>query len=385
MQTSAIITGITGQDGSYLAEYLLERDIQVYGGIRKTSSSPSDLARIQHLLHHPNLFLEHLDLLDPLSIAKFVSFVDNNTHMYRKQGFNPIQVYNLAAQSHVGDSFRIPTVTHQINAVAVLILLDRLHAHFGENDGFRFYQASTSELYGNLKGTGEVVEMDEDTPFNPASPYAVAKAAAFQTVKNYRETYNIHAVNGILFNHESPRRGIDFVTRKITRGVADYALGKIDTPIELGNVNAKRDWGDAREYIEAMYVMLNEAEGETIQDYVVASGTTHSVRKFVTAAFKVIGIQVKWKGKGLDEVAVDIKTNNTLVKINKDFHRPLDVQALLGNPKKIKENLRWQPKTTFEELVEDMVNSDIALLQKNGREWHYEKKCKTNRIDHVHS
>ena len=174
------------------------------------------------------------------------------------------------------------------------------------------------------------------------------------------------ACSGILFNHESPRRGVDFVTRKITLGVADYALGKIDTPIELGNVNAKRDWGDAREYIEAMYVMLNEAEGETIQDYVVASGTTQSVRKFVTAAFKVIGIEVKWKGKGLDETAVDIKTNNILVKINKDFHRPLDVQALLGNPKKIKENLRWQ-------------------LQKNGREWHYEKKCKTNRIVHVHS
>ena len=263
MKQSAIITGITGQDGFYLEEYHLERDIEVYGGIRKNSSSPSNMGRISHLLDHPNLHLENLDLLDSLSIAQFVTHVDTQTFPYRRQGFNPIQVYNLAAQSHVGDSFRIPKLTHDVNAVAVITLLDRLHAHFGTHNGFRFYQASTSELYGNPADNGsEIIMMDEDTPFNPASPYAIAKAASFQIVKNYRETYGIHAVNGILFNHESPRRGVDFVTRKVTRGVAAYALGKTNEPIELGNVNAKRDWGDAREYIEAMYIMLNEAEGD---------------------------------------------------------------------------------------------------------------------------
>ena len=374
MKQSAIITGITGQDGSYLAEYLLERDIEVYGGIRKNSSSPSNMGRNTHLLDHPNLYLENLDLLDSLSIAQFVSYVDKQTFPYRRQGFNPIQVYNLAAQSHVGDSFLIPKLTHDVNAVAVITLLDRLHAHFGADDGFRFYQASTSELYGNPTDNGsEVIMMDEDTPFNPASPNAIAKAASFQIVKTYRETYGIHAVNGILFNHESPRRGVDFVTRKVTRGVAAYALGKTNEPIELGNVNAKRDWGDAREYIEAMYIMLNEAEGDSITDYVVATGETNSVRRLVIQAFNIIGVEVRWEGEGLDEVAFDKATGNKLAVINEDLYRPLDVQALLGNPAKIKKNLKWSPEITFKRLISDMVDHDIIALKKD-REWYYEKQ-----------
>ena len=367
MKQVAIITGITGQDGSYLAEDLLEQGVQVYGGIRHTSTAPYNLERISHLIEkYPYaLTLIHFDLMDASSIEKFVKEVYDNVHNVVKLG-NYLQVYNLAAQSHVGDSFRMPTVTHQINALGVIGLLQSLHTHF--NTSFRFYQASTSELYGNIKANGKKVrKMTENTSFSPESPYAVAKMAAYQTVVNYRKAYNIHAVNGILFNHESPRRGVDFVTRKITKYVANYALNRVpyDRPLQLGNLAAQRDWGDAREYIQAMQLMLNKAEGDKVTDYVVATGDTYSVKTFVTQAFERVGVTLEWRGSGLHEKGVQNNngTQDILVEVNPEFYRPIDVSYLCGNPEKIEKNLRWKPKVSLPELISDMVENDILLLK----------------------
>ena len=367
MKQVAIITGITGQDGSYLAEDLLEQGVQVYGGIRHTSTTPHNLDRISGLIEkYPYaLKLIHFDLMDAASIEKFVKEVYDDVQNVLKLG-NYLQVYNLAAQSHVGDSFRIPTVTHQINALGVIALLQSLHTHF--KNSFRFYQASTSELYGNIKVNGRKVrKMTENTPFNPESPYAVAKMAAYQTVVNYRKAHDIHAVNGILFNHESPRRGVDFVTRKITKYVANYALNRVpfDRPLQLGNLAAKRDWGDAREYIKAMQLMLNKAEGDSITDYVVATGDTHSVKTFVTQAFQKVGVSLEWRGSGVQEKGVrnNNGTRDVLVEVNSEFYRPIDVAYLCGSSDKIEENLQWKPTVSLKELISDMVEQDILDLK----------------------
>ena len=366
MKQVAIITGITGQDGSYLAEDLLEQGVHVFGGIRHSSYTPHHLGRISHLIkEYPDqLTLIHLDLLDLASIEKFVKEVYDKTHMILKLG-NYIQVYNLAAQSHVGDSFRIPTVTHQINALSVIAFLDSLRTHFSTN--FRFYQASTSELYGNIQTTEEkILMMNEETPFNPESPYAVAKMAAVQTVQNYRKAYGIHAVNGILFNHESPNRGSDFVTRKITKYVAQYSRNAVEDnkPLQLGNLNAKRDWGDAREYIKAMQLMLNIAEGEKITDYVVATGDVYSVRTFVAQAFQKIGVYMEWVGEGAIEKGINkINGRDILVEVNSEFYRPIDVGYLCGDSSLICKNLRWKPTVQLKQLISDMVEHDIQLLK----------------------
>jgi len=362
MQRYAIITGITGQDGSYLAEFLLENDYKVYGAVRRSSTSNMD--RLGNVINHPNLSLINMDFLDTSSIDKFV-------HTVLKECWSSLiisdhmEVYNLAAQSHVGESFKIPSITHQINAVGTIVLLESLRNHF--KDRFRFYQASSSELYGNIATKGDII-LNEDTTFAPTSPYAVAKAAAFHTVKNYRETYDLYCVNGILFNHESPRRGVEFVTRKITLGVAEYSTAVNYSPIQLGNLNAQRDWGDAREYVKAMHLMLTsqhvEREGlnrhHEVTDFVVATGNTHTVRDFCELAFNKIGVNIKWIGEGLDEIGVNKKnTDEILVVTNKEFYRPSDVHYLLGDASLIKKKLKWEPKIKFKTLVFDMVESDI--------------------------
>jgi len=362
MQRYAIITGITGQDGSYLAEFLLENDYKVYGAVRRSSTSNMD--RLVNVINHPNLSLINMDFLDTSSIDKFVHTVLKECWSSLIISDN-IEVYNLAAQSHVGESFKIPSITHQINAVGTIVLLESLRNHF--KDRFRFYQASSSELYGNIATKGDII-LNEDTTFAPTSPYAVAKAAAFHTVKNYRETYDLYCVNGILFNHESPRRGVEFVTRKITLGVAEYVTTGNYSPIQLGNLNAQRDWGDAREYVKAMHLMLTsqyiESEGlnrhHEVTDFVVATGNTHTVRDFCELAFNKIGVNIKWIGEGLDEIGVNKKdTDEILVVINKEFYRPSDVHYLLGDASLIKKKLKWEPKINFKTLVFDMVESDI--------------------------
>ena len=362
MKQTAIITGITGQDGSYLAEDLLEKDIRVFGGIRRSSSS--NLSRIAHLIDHPDLNLIHFDLMDGCSIENFVRTVYDSVHTLI-QFDNYIQVYNLAAQSHVGDSFNIPTVTHKVNALGVITLLESLHKHFKKN--FRFYQASTSELYGNGKNKrGRTKEMTEETPFNPVSPYAVSKMCSFLTVKNYREAYGIHAVNGILFNHESPRRGLDFVTRKITNYVARYALNKVERnqPLQLGNIRARRDWGDAREYVRAMDLMINKAKDETVTDYVVATGDTYSVKSFAETAFRKIGVSLDWSGTGERTKATNRNSKEeVLIEVNKNLYRPIDINHLLGNPAKIEANLQWKSTVSIKQLVSDMVDNDIEILK----------------------
>ena len=366
MKQVAIITGITGQDGSYLAEDLLEQGLHVFGGIRHSSYTPHNLGRISHLItkYPDQLTLIHLDLLDLASIEKFVKEVYDKTHMLVKLG-NYIQVYNLAAQSHVGDSFRIPTVTHQINALSVIAFLDSLRTHFKHD--FRFYQASTSELYGNIKTTkGKTIIMNEETPFNPESPYAVAKMAAFQTVQNYRKAYGVHAINGILFNHESPKRGADFVTRKITKYVAQYSRNAVpdNQPLQLGNLDSKRDWGDAREYIKAMQLMLTKAEGDAVTDYVVATGEVYSVRTFVSQAFQKIGVSLEWRGEGVIEKGVNQHNGRDIVvEVNSEFYRPIDVGYLCGDSSLIAKNLRWKPTVYLKQLISDMVEHDIQLLK----------------------
>ena len=367
MKQVAIITGITGQDGSYLAEDLLNDGVHVFGGIRRSASSPYNLQRISHLLEHPNLKLIYFDMMDACSIEKFVKSVYDCVHTVLQLG-NYIQVYHLAAQSHVGDSFRIPTVTHQVNALGVIAFLESLRTHFKNN--FRFYQASTSELFGNIKTKSKNPKtITECTPFNPESPYAIAKMAAYLTVQNYRKAYGIHAVNGILFNHESPRRGMDFVTRKITNYVAQYALNRIpgNCPLQLGNLKARRDWGDAREYVKAMRKMVIEAEGDKITDYIVATGEAYSVRTFVQLAFQKIGVMVEWIGTGGKEKGRNgTNGKDILIEVNKDLFRPVDVLYLIGNAEKIKKNLNWQPTVPIKHLISDMVENDIELLKKGS-------------------
>lgn len=332
----AIVTGITGQDGAYLAELLLSKGYTVYGTYRRTSSV--NFWRIEELgiEKNPNLHLVEYDLTD---LSASIRLLETT---------GATEVYNLAAQSFVGVSFEQPVTTADITGIGPVNLLEAIRI---VNPKIRFYQASTSEMFGKV----QAIPQKEDTPFYPRSPYGVAKLYAHWMTINYRESYDIFGTSGILFNHESPLRGREFVTRKITDSVAKIKLGKLDT-LELGNLDAKRDWGFAKEYVEGMYLMLQADEPDT---FVLATNRTETVRDFVNMAFKGAGINVEFKGTGIDEVAIDSATGKTVMRINEKFHRPAEVDLLIGNPAHAKEKLGWEPKTTLEQLCQMMVEADL--------------------------
>jgi GDPmannose 4,6-dehydratase len=338
---SAVVTGITGQDGAYLTQLLLEHNYKVYGTYRRTSSV--NFWRIEELgiQNHPNLDVVEYDLTD---IGTSIALV---------QRTQPDEIYNLAAQSFVGVSFDQPTTTAHITGLGALNLLEAVRLI---NPKTRFYQASTSEMFGKV----QAVPQDESTPFYPRSPYGVAKLFAHWMTVNYRESYGIFGASGILFNHESPLRGREFVTRKITDGAAKIKLGKLDV-LELGNMDSKRDWGYAKEYVEGMYRMLQVAEPET---FVLATNRTETVRDFVRMAFKAVDITLDFRGSGVDEQGVDAKSGKTLIRVNPKFYRPAEVDLLIGNPAKAKAKLGWEPRTTLEELCRMMVEAD---LRRNAR------------------
>jgi GDPmannose 4,6-dehydratase len=328
MRFVALITGITGQDGSYLAELLLEKGYEVHGIVRRSSSINTD--RIDHI--YPRIKLHYGDLTDGSSLIRLI------------QEIKPTEIYNLAAQSHVKVSFEIPEYTGQVDALGTLRILEAVRLLGMEKD-VRVYQASTSELYGLVQQTPQ----SETTPFYPRSPYGVAKLYGFWIVKNYREAYDMHCSSGILFNHESPRRGETFVTRKIVRGLSRISTG-YQSSIELGNLNAKRDWGHAKDFVEAMWLMLQEPKAD---DYVIATGEQHSVKEFVEAAAPYFGMRISWEGEGLKEVGVD-QNGMVRIRVNERYFRPSEVETLLGDPSKAKKKLGWRPQFTFEKLVEDM-------------------------------
>ena len=337
-ERSAFITGITGQDGGYLAELLLDKGYKVHGLRRRVSSEPAQ--RIAHLVDHPNLTLHYGDLADAGSLMRLF-----DTHLFD-------EVYNLAAQSHVRVSFDVPEYTADVDAIGVLRLLECIRT-LGMEGHTKFYQASTSELYGKVVETPQ----SETTPFYPRSPYGVAKQFGFWTVKNYRESYGIHASNGILFNHESPWRGSEFVTQKIVQGVAKISQGK-QTHIELGNLDAERDWGHAKDYVEGMHLMTQQPQGD---DYVLATGELHSVRELVERCFRSVDMRVYWEGEpGPDEVGKD-ENGNTVVIINPEFYRPAEVDLLLGNSTKAKDVLGWKPKYTFESMIDEMMSAALTF------------------------
>lgn len=339
---SALITGITGQDGSYLAELLLEKGYDVHGIVRR--SSVHGTGRIDHLLSSSRLHLHDGDLSDSSSLIRVISKV------------RPSEIYNLAAQSHVGVSFDAAEYTGDIDAIGVLRILEAVHM-LGMDKTCKIYQASTSELYGKV----EEVPQNENTPFHPYSPYAVAKQYGFWMIKEYREAYGMFAANGILFNHESERRGESFVTRKITRAVGRIAEGLQDH-LELGNLDSLRDWGYAKDYVECMWLILQQ---ETPDDFVIATGKQHSVREFVEWAFDYAGISISWQGTGVNEIGINQASGKTVVKINPDFYRPTDVVNLWGDPSKAESVLGWNPqKTTCKELCRIMTEHDIDLARK---------------------
>jgi GDPmannose 4,6-dehydratase len=339
---TAIITGISGQDGAYLAELLLGKGYLVYGTYRRTSSV--NFWRIEELgiAGHPNLKLVEYDLTD----------MSSSIHLLQATGAS--EVYNLAAQSFVGVSFDQPVTTAEITGVGALNLLEAIRI---VNPAIRFYQASTSEMFGKV----QAIPQTETTPFYPRSPYGVAKLYAHWMTVNYRESYGIFGASGILFNHESPLRGREFVTRKITDGVAKIKLGKLDC-LELGNLDAKRDWGFAREYVEGMWRML---QAESPDTFVLATNRTETVRDFVAMAFKAAGIDVVFRGKDAEETAVNTATGSCVMRINPQFHRPAEVDLLIGDPAKARDELGWEPKTTLEELCRMMVEADLRRNQAN--------------------
>jgi GDPmannose 4,6-dehydratase len=332
----AIITGVTGQDGAYLSQLLLEKGYKVYGTYRRTSAV--NFWRIEELgvQDHPNLHLVEYDLTDLGSTINLLQKVE------------PEEIYNLAAQSFVGVSFDQPSTTAQITGVGALHLLEAIRLL---NPKIRFYQASTSEMFGKV----QAIPQAEDTPFYPRSPYGVAKLYAHWITVNYRESYNIFGSSGILFNHESPLRGREFVTRKITDSVAKIKLGKLNC-LELGNIDAKRDWGFAQEYVEGMWRMLQAASPDT---FVLATNRTETVRDFVQMAFKGAGIDIEFKGEAENEIGIDTANGNTVMRINPRFYRPAEVELLIGNPAKAKAILGWAPKTTLEQLCQMMVEADL--------------------------
>ena len=328
MRFVALITGITGQDGSYLAEFLLEKGYEVHGIIRRSSSINTD--RIDHI--YPRLKLHYGDLTDGSSLIRLI------------QEIKPTEIYNLGAQSHVKVSFEIPEYTGQVDALGTLRVLEAVRL-LGMEKEVRIYQASTSELYGLVQQTPQ----SETTPFYPRSPYGVAKLYGYWIVKNYRESYGMHCSSGILFNHESPRRGETFVTRKIVQALSRISMG-YQQSVELGNLNAKRDWGHAKDFVEAMWLMLQEPEPD---DYVIATGEQYSVKQFVETAAPYFGMHITWEGEGLNEVGVD-QNGMVRIRVNEKYFRPAEVETLLGDPSKAKKKLGWRPQFTFEKLVEDM-------------------------------
>ena len=341
MSKKALITGVTGQDGSYLAELLLENGYEVHGMVRRSSVEKRE--RIDHLEGNPNFTVHYGDLSDSLSLVRLIGSI------------KPDEIYNLAAQSHVGVSFDVPEYTADVVATGVLRVLEAVRI-CGLEKTCRIYQASTSELYGKV----EEVPQRETTPFHPYSPYAVAKQYGFWIVKEYREAYNMFCCNGILFNHESERRGETFVTRKISLAAARIAQGKQDV-LYLGNLSSLRDWGYAKDYVECMWLILQNDKPE---DFVIATGEQHSVREFCEHAFREAGIELEFKGEGMDEVGIDKATGKTVIKVSPEFYRPTDVVNLWGDPAKAKTELGWNPtKTTFEELVKIMVAHDMELVK----------------------
>lgn len=344
---TALITGVTGQDGAYLAELLLSKGYSVHGIKRRTSLFNTD--RIDHLYHDlheegHDFRLHHGDLTDSTSLIRIV------------QQVQPDEIYNLAAQSHVAVSFEEPEYTANSDALGTLRLLEAIRI-LGLESKTRFYQASTSELYGLVQETPQ----KETTPFYPRSPYAVAKLYAYWITVNYREAYGIYACNGILFNHESPVRGETFVTRKITRALARIKLGLQDR-LYLGNLNARRDWGHARDYVEMQWLMLQQ---ETAEDYVIATGQQHSVREFVELAAREAGIVLRWEGEGVDEKGYDAATGACVVEVDPRYFRPTEVETLLGDPSKAKRNLGWSPQTSFAQLVAEMMQEDLKSAQRD--------------------
>ena len=339
---TALITGVTGQDGSYLAEFLLEKGYDVHGMIRRNSSDFRE--RIAHLEGVKNFHLHFGHLGDSMSIISIINKV------------KPDEIYNLAAQSHVQVSFDSPEFTADVDATGVLRVLEAVR-QCGLADKCRIYQASTSELYGKV----EEVPQNENTPFHPYSPYAVAKQYGFWIVKEYREAYNMYCCSGILFNHESERRGETFVTRKITLAAARIAQGKQDC-LYLGNMDSLRDWGYAKDYVECMWLILQQPEPD---DFVIATGEYHTVREFCTLAFREVGIELEWRGDGIDEKGYDKATGKSLVEVDPKYFRPAEVDQLLGNPAKAKAKLGWNPqKTSFEDLVKIMVRHDMKFVKK---------------------
>jgi GDPmannose 4,6-dehydratase len=345
MSKKAIVTGITGQDGAYLAQLLLEKGYKVYGTYRRNASV--NFWRIEELgiKNHPNLELIEFDLIDASSAIRIVDKI------------KPDEIYNLAAQSFVGVSFEQPLATAHITGLGAVYLLEAIRI---VNPKIKFYQASTSEMFGKV----QEIPQKETTPFYPRSPYGVAKLYAHWMTINYRESYNIFGCSGILFNHESPLRGLEFVTRKITDGVAKIVLGKQDH-LELGNLDAKRDWGYAKEYVEGMYLMLQASKPDT---YVLATNRTETVRDFVKMSFKIVDIDLVFEGNGVDEKGIDKKTGKVLVKVNPKYFRPAEVDLLIGDYSKAKKELGWEPKTSLEELCKMMVEADI---KRNKKGWSF--------------
>jgi len=337
----ALITGVTGQDGAYLAEFLLARGYEVWGVKRRASSLNTQ--RVDHLYHdrhegNVSFLLEYGDMTDSTNLIRLVKQIE------------PHEIYNLAAQSHVQVSFETPEYTANADGIGTLRLLEAIRL-LGMEKTCRFYQASTSELYGKV----QAVPQNETTPFYPRSPYAAAKLYAYWITVNYREAYGMHASNGILFNHESPLRGETFVSRKITRAVAAIEAGTQER-LYLGNLDAQRDWGHARDYIEGMWMMLQQSEPD---DYVLATGRMHSVRSFVEKAFAIVGREIKWSGKGMDEKGRDARTGQVLIEVDSRYFRPTEVEQLLGDASKAKARLGWVPKVSFDHLVEEMMMSDL--------------------------
>ncbi|MDT8903857.1 GDP-mannose 4,6-dehydratase [Anaeroselena agilis] len=361
MKKVALITGITGQDGAYLAQFLLNKGYIVHGLRRRSSSF--NTGRIDHIyrdIHETDVkfFLHYGDLTDATNIIRII------------QQVQPDEIYNLAAQSHVHISFETPEYTANADALGTLRILEAIRI-LGLNQKCRFYQASTSELFGK---TADFAPQNEKTPFYPRSPYAAAKIYSYWITVNYREAYKIFGCNGILFNHESPKRGETFVTRKITRAAARIKLG-LQENLFLGNLNASRDWGYAGDYVEAMWMMLQQAEPD---DYVIATGETHTVREFVELAFKEVGISIVWKGIGIDETGIDSETGKVLVKIDSRYFRPTEVDFLLGDPSKANNLLDWKPRTAFSELVKMMVTHDLQSSERDIL-------CRQNGFQYEHS
>ena len=347
----ALITGITGQDGSFLADFLLEKGYEVHGIIRRSSSFNTE--RIEHLYieelkSSENFFIHYGDMTDTSNVIRLISEI------------KPDEIYNLAAMSHVKVSFETPEYTADVDGVGTLRILEAVRI-LGLQHKTRIYQASTSELYGKV----QEVPQKETTPFYPRSPYGVAKLYGFWITKNYRESYDMFAVNGILFNHESERRGETFVTRKITMAAARIARGK-QQKLSLGNLDARRDWGYAKDYVECMWLILQH---DTPEDFVIATGEMHTVREFATLAFRYAGIDIEWQGEGVEEKGIDKQTGEVIVEVNPDYFRLAEVEQLLGDPSKAKRLLNWNPtSTSFEELVEIMVKNDLNLLGEEKQE-----------------